>query len=279
MRNTIYPCILFHNQAKEAAKFYCDVFPNTSITKENPFVSVLNANGQTFLLMNGCAATQVNPAISFFIFCKNEAQVEQTWRGLSEGGNALMPLGSYPWSEKYGWVQDQFGVNWQVMLAQPGSPEQMFVPAMMFSGTVAGLAEKAMQTYTKIFPGSNIQSITRYSAGESDVEDWVKHGQFCLGSVDLIAFDSSYPHAFGFNESVSFVVECGTQEEIDNYWSQLSQGGSEGQCGWLKDRFGVSWQIVPEVLAKLMSDPERMPRVSQAFMKMKKFDIAALENA
>ena len=85
---------------------------------------------------------------------------------------------------------------------------------------------------------------------------------------------------FKFNEAISFVVDCDTQEEIDHYWNKLTaNGGSEGNCGWLKDRFGVSWQIVPTVLPKLLSDPAKAQRVMQAYMKMKKFDIKALENA
>ncbi|MBI3135092.1 MAG: VOC family protein [Bacteroidetes bacterium] len=85
---------------------------------------------------------------------------------------------------------------------------------------------------------------------------------------------------FKFNESVSFVVECDTQDEIDYYWNSLTKdGGSEGRCGWLKDKFGLSWQIVPAVLGKLMSNPEKSQRVMQAFMQMKKFDIKTLENA
>lgn len=84
---------------------------------------------------------------------------------------------------------------------------------------------------------------------------------------------------FKFDEAVSFVVDCETQEEIDYYWDKLTEGGVESMCGWLKDKFGVSWQIVPSILGKLMSDPEKGGRVIQAFMKMKKFDIAALKNA
>lgn len=86
------------------------------------------------------------------------------------------------------------------------------------------------------------------------------------------------PH-FTFNEAVSFVVECETQTEIDHYWSKLTEGGSESMCGWLKDKFGVSWQIVPTVLGDLMSDSVRAPRVMEAFLKMKKFDIETLLKA
>lgn len=85
---------------------------------------------------------------------------------------------------------------------------------------------------------------------------------------------------FKFNEAVSFVIDCETQEEIDHYWNRLTaDGGSEGNCGWLEDRFGVSWQVVPTVLPKLLSDPNRAQNVLKAYMKMKKFDIEALENA
>ena len=85
---------------------------------------------------------------------------------------------------------------------------------------------------------------------------------------------------FKFNEAISFVVDCETQEEIDTYWNQLTaNGGSEGSCGWLKDKFGVSWQIVPTVLPKLLSNPAKAPKVMEAFMQMKKFDIATLKNA
>ena len=86
------------------------------------------------------------------------------------------------------------------------------------------------------------------------------------------------PH-YTFNEAVSFVVECESQQEIDHYWDKLTEGGEEGRCGWLKDRYGVSWQVVPSVLNQLMSDPERGSRVVEAFMKMKKFDIAKLMEA
>ncbi|MGJ1436125.1 VOC family protein [Sphingobacterium multivorum] len=85
---------------------------------------------------------------------------------------------------------------------------------------------------------------------------------------------------FNFNEAVSFVVDCETQEEIDHYWhSLMAEGGQESHCGWLKDKFGVSWQIVPTVLPKLLSDPSKAKKVMEVYLKMKKFDIKALENA
>ena len=94
-----------------------------------------------------------------------------------------------------------------------------------------------------------------------------------------MAMDSFMQHDFNFNEGVSLVVECENQAQIDHFWSKLTEGGEESMCGWLKDKYGVSWQIVPSILGKLMSDPERSQRVIAAFMKMKKFDIETLMNA
>lgn len=140
MKNPIYPCLWYNNNAKEAAEFYCSVFPNSRIISTNPMVVIFEINGNKFMGLNG---------------------------------------------------------------------------------------------------------------GDK----------------------------FKFNESISFVVECETQDEIDNYWNILTKNGREDRCGWLKDKFGMSWQIVPTILGELMSDSSRAPRVVEAFLKMKKFDIEILKNA
>jgi predicted 3-demethylubiquinone-9 3-methyltransferase (glyoxalase superfamily) len=118
----------------------------------------------------------------------------------------------------------------------------------------------------------------RYPPGQKD-EGLIMHAQFKLDGHVFMCMDSSMDHGVQFNESVSFVVECENQEQIDHFWTKLTEGGQESMCGWLKDRFGVSWQIVPKVLGQLMQDPERSGRVVQAFMKMKKFNIQQLMDA
>lgn len=107
----------------------------------------------------------------------------------------------------------------------------------------------------------------------------MNYGEFSLGGQWFTAMDSAHPHEFTFSEGVSLSITCENQKEIDHYWNRLREGGSESQCGWLKDKFGVSWQVVPRVLEKLMSDPARSQRVIEAFLKMKKFDIDALMRA
>jgi predicted 3-demethylubiquinone-9 3-methyltransferase (glyoxalase superfamily) len=177
-------------------------------------------------------------------------------------------------------VQDQFGVSWQLMLAKPGLMEQKITPALMFTQSMAGKAEEAMQLYTSLFPNSSAESISRYEKGEPDVEGTVKHGRFLLEGQIFVAMDSSAAHAFTFSEGVSICVNCDTQEEIDRYWNRLTaDGGEESMCGWLKDKYGVSWQIVPSVMGELMSDPSKFQRVIQEVMKMKKLDIEKMVNA
>lgn len=279
MKNSIYPCLWFDGKAKKAAEFYCSVFSNTVITNENPLVVNFESAGQKFMLLNGGPYFKLNPSISFFVVCETFAEVEKTWESLLDGGSVLMLLDKYDWSEKYGWIQDKFGVNWQLSAGKLEDVGQKFTPSLMFTNAQAGKAEQAVQFYTSVFNNSSVRGILKYTASDPDVEGTVKHAQFSLGNQVFMAMDSSLAHQFSFNEAVSLVVDCDTQEEIDYYWGKLSAVPEAEQCGWLKDQFGVSWQIVPGILGQLMSDPCRSERVIQTFMKMKKFNIEKLLNA
>ncbi len=232
-----------------------------------------------FMSLNGGPLFTFNPSISFFVICETESEVDSVWNKLLKDALVMMPMDKYPWSEKYGWLQDKFGISWQVMKGDAEAMGGKIIPAFMFTGVQAGKAEQAMIYYSTIFSDSKIKDINRYIAGEHDVEGTVKHGRFNLSNQNFIAMDSSAPHGFQFNEAISFVVDCETQQEIDYYWCKLTEGGQESQCGWLKDKFGVSWQIVPTILGKLMNDPAKSQRVIAAFMQMKKFDIEQLMNA
>ncbi len=139
-------------------------------------------------------------------------------------------------------------------------------------------AEEAAVFYTSIFSNSGIDHISRYGK-----EGFEVHGQregtamtvsFRLNGQPFTALNGG--PVFRFNEAVSFQVFCESQKEIDYYWNRLTEGGEEGQCGWLKDRFGLSWQIIPVILPELLKDPERSGRVTRAFLQMKKLDIAGL---
>jgi len=142
-------------------------------------------------------------------------------------------------------------------------------------------AEEAAKFYASIFKGSKIGKITRYDEAGAKATGMTK------GAVMTIAFrlkGSSFtalnggPH-FKFTEAISFVVDCGTQKEVDHYWNKLTEGGQESQCGWLKDKYGLSWQIVPRILIKLLADPRKSQRVMGAMLQMRKIDIASLKRA
>ena len=140
-------------------------------------------------------------------------------------------------------------------------------------------AEEAANFYTSIFKNSKINGITRYGDAGPGPKGSVMTVAFTLNGQDFVALNGG--PIFKFNESISFVINCDSQEEIDYYWDNLLQGGTPSQCGWLKDKFGLSWQVVPTILPKLFQskDPEKSKRVMQAMMKMVKFDIKTLEIA
>jgi len=280
MKNLIYPCLWFDGNAKTAAEYYCSVFSNSVITADTPMVVTFELDGTKFMGLNGGPQFKPNPAISFYVTLESKEQVERAWRLLADDGSILMPLDKYDWSELYGWVQDRFGVNWQLSLGEMNEVEQRFVPLLMFCGEQQGNASKAMDYYVSVFRDSAITFAANYAPGQVAHDATVVHARFrLLGHPIFMAMDSGVPQPFTFNEGVSLVIDCETQEEVDYYWARLTEGGEESRCGWLKDRFGVSWQVVPSILPKLLSDPQRAERVMQAFMNMKKFDINALVNA
>jgi predicted 3-demethylubiquinone-9 3-methyltransferase (glyoxalase superfamily) len=139
--------------------------------------------------------------------------------------------------------------------------------------------EEAATFYTSVFPNSRIVEIARYGSAGPRPEGMVMTVSFELDGQPFVALNGGPD--FKFNEAISLEVSCNDQEEVDTYWSKLSEGGDEGPCGWLKDKYGVSWQIIPKVLPELLADPDRekSQRVMQAMLKMKKIEIDALERA
>jgi predicted 3-demethylubiquinone-9 3-methyltransferase (glyoxalase superfamily) len=154
---------------------------------------------------------------------------------------------------------------------------QKIVPFLWFNDQ----AEEAMKFYTSIFKNSKIGSVTRMGDEVPGPKGKVVSASFQLAGQEFMALNGGPIPGFKFNESISFFVNCETQAEVDELWEKLSAGGEEGQCGWLKDKFGVSWQIVPTVLGELLGDkdPEKAQRVTHAMLQMKKLDISILKQA
>jgi predicted 3-demethylubiquinone-9 3-methyltransferase (glyoxalase superfamily) len=300
MFQKIYPCLWFDKgQAIEAASLYCSIFDNARIvSSESDLVVTFEICGKKFMGLSGGPMFTVNPSISFFVMCKDIEQTDTTWQKLlgDGAGKVLMPMDKYPWSDRYGWIQDKYNVSWQVMLSSSSklndntpndTPHrekeeetvQTVFPSMLFTKEVSGRAEEAIQFYMNLFPGSGEGKIKDYTEAGT-----VKYAEFNISGFDMVAMDGPDPHEFTFNEGVSMVIDCEDQIEIDHYWSSLTaNGGTESQCGWLKDKFGVSWQIVPTALPQLLNaDHDKAcegRRVMQALLQMKKIIIADLEKA
>lgn len=286
----IIPHFWFDNQVKEATAFYTTLFENSKVKSLTTIpntpsgdcdIVTFDLAGQSFMAMSAGPMFQINPSVSLFVVFENEVEIDATWNKLADGAKVLMPFNTYPWAKKYGWLQDKYGISWQLSMSERHMLEQKITPLLMFTQTHAGQAKEAMEYYTSIFPDSKIEMSVPYGAGEGDTEGFIKHARFSLGGYGLMAMDSSGPHQFTFNEAVSFIVNCDSQEEIDRYWSKLSAVPESEQCGWCKDKFGVSWQIVPTRMGEMMTEgtKEQIMRVTAAFMEMKKFDIKTLEEA
>lgn len=294
--NRIVPCLWLDDAAEEAAAFYAALFPAGRVLSRShypqsfdnpgkkPRGSVLTVEfelaGQRFTALNGGPQFTIKPNISFFVQLPKAEDVKRLFTALERGGSSLMPLGEYPWSKCYAWVQDRYGVSWQLMTVDRDVESPTIVPCFMFAGAVHRRAEEAIKLYTGLFPDSRVLRIERYAEGEGPV-DTVKHGRFSVLGHELVAMDAHGEHPTTFDEGLSLQVMCDTQAEVDRYWESLSAGGSKGPCGWLKDRFGVSWQVVPNRIADLLIAPDvaARDRAFAAMLQMDKLDVAALEQA
>lgn len=288
----IAPHLWYASEAREAAEFYVSVFPGSRITGLTTIPGTPSGDcdivsfevlGHPFQAISAGPLFQPNPSISFIVSRPSAAEVEALWQKLAEGGQVLMPLDAYPFSERYGWVQDRYGVSWQLIVPQaPASIRQAVMPSLMFNGDNCGKAEEAIAFYTSVFENSQAGQVFRYGADqEPDREGTVMFADFELDGQLFAAMDSARAEGFAFNEAISLVVRCQTQREIDSYWERLSAVPEAERCGWLKDRYGVSWQVVPAALDEMMrrADAQQLERLTQALMPMKKIDAGELQRA
>ena len=302
MTNTpqkIVPHLWFDKEAKEAAEFYVGAFGGDSQVKnittlhDTPSGDVDTVSftvlGQDFAAISAGPLFKFNPSVSFFVnFDPSRrddapAALDALWAKLSEGGKALMPLDKYPFSERFGWIEDKYGLSWQLILTDPeGEPRPPIVPSLMFVGDLCGKAEAATDFYLSVFEDSKRGTIARYPAGmEPNAEGTIMFTDFMLAGQWFAAMDSAWEHSFNFNEAISLMVYCDTQAEIDSYWEKLSAVPEAEQCGWLKDKYGVSWQIVSRSMDEMMAKgtPDQIDRVAQAFLPMKKLILSELQRA
>lgn len=223
----ISPHLWFDREAKEAAEFYTSIFKDSKINNTTTLhgtpsgtvdIVTIELLGQEFMLISAGPLFKFNPSISFLVACKTKNEVDALWEKLSEGGMALMELGEFPFSERYGWIQDRYGLSWQLMFMGGYTITQNVTPTLMFVEKQWSKAEEAINFYISVFHNSKIGDILRYNKGEEpDKEGTIKHAAFALEGQDFAAMDSARVHNIAFNEAISFIVRCETQEEIDYY--------------------------------------------------------------
>ncbi|MGM7667659.1 VOC family protein [Microbacterium sp. A93] len=298
MSQKIIPNVWFDRNADEAGAFYMDIFPGATATigarypddvpdwqadfAGKTLTVDLVIDGYLLTLVNAGDEYRPNGSVSFMLnfdplrFDDDrdaaQAQLDQTWAKLSDGGAVLMELDEYPFSPRYGWVQDRYGVNWQLLLTSPeGDPRPFLIPQLMFAGPVQNRAREAATFYFSLFPDAAVGFVADYpeKTGPADAGS-VMFGEFRLAGQWFSMMDSAVEQDFTFTCGVSLEVRCADQAEIDRYWDALTTVPEAEVCGWLADQFGLSWQIVPENMGELMSRPGAYEKM----MKMKKLIVA-----
>ena len=287
----IQSSLCFKNQAEEAVQFYTSIFKNSQINhtayygeeiskklnlKPKTVLSIdFKIAGQEFVAING-PDYPFTPGISFSIYPQSEEEFNLLWEKLSSGGSVLMAADKYPWSERYGWCADKFGVTWQLMLERE-QPHDM-TPSFLFVNNLFKRGEEAINFYTSVFPNSKIGMVHK-----DPEKGTVMYSDFTLlGKRFALMEDGSVEHKFTITPAISMAVMCKDQAEVDYYWEKLqADGGRAVACGWLEDKFGVSWQVVPEIMGVMRNDPDqkKVDKVMNALMTMTKLDVEKLKAA
>ncbi|WP_166983194.1 VOC family protein [Paramicrobacterium fandaimingii] len=286
-----------NGDAEAAGNFYASVFAGASSHVESSYPSEgladfqramagkaltvsVDIGGTAFTLINAGDEFRPNPSISFFVNIDPlqfddetaaRAHLDAMWRDLSSGGRELMSLGEYPFSKHYGWVEDRYGVSWQLILTDPdGASRPYIVPSLMFAGPVQNRANEAIDFYVNLFDDAEAGSRFPYDeqTGPAAAKA-LAFGDFRIGDQWFAVMDSGVEQDFSFTNGVSLEVLCVDQAEIDRLWDALSAEPEAEQCGWLVDQFGVSWQIVPQNMGELMQRPQAFEHM----MAMKKLVI------
>jgi predicted 3-demethylubiquinone-9 3-methyltransferase (glyoxalase superfamily) len=289
----IIPNLWFNGNAEEATGFYASVFPDARILTASHYPEsreegladfqldmagkILTVDfeiaGFLFTAINAGPEFTPNPSISTFITLDSKQEIDELWGKLATGGKVLMELMKYPFSEYYGWVQDKYGISWQLILNNPeGDQRPKVMPSLLFTQDKHGKAEEAIRFYTAVFKKSEIGQMSRRSEDVPMAKaGTLEFGDFAIENTWIAAMDGGVEHDFTFSEGVSLVINCKNQEEIDYYWQQLTaEGGEESVCGWLRDKYGVSWQVVPYNMEELMKRPDAF----KIMMEQKKIIIA-----
>lgn len=319
----IVPCLWFAGSAEEAAGFYADAIPGTRIGSiqrypteglpdfqrelaGQPLTVEVELTDLRITLINAGDQFRPNPSAGFMLTFSADrhddprAALDATHAALARGGRELMPLGEYPFAPRYAWVEDRYGVSWQLMLAEDAAPtardadghgqepsdaerqaavirEQdtgavrpFAVVALMFCGEAQNRCREAIDAYVDTLPGSEHGVRHEYPQPTGPAPAGaIMFSEATLAGLPITAMDSGVEQPFSFTEGFSLVVRAEGQAELDRLWGALSAVPEAEQCGWCKDRFGLSWQVVPANLDELMQRPD----AHATLMGMRKIEI------
>ena len=287
----IIPHLWYDTQAVEAAKWYVSLIDGSRIIEISSISDTPSGDVDTVefelggVPMSAISAGpyfSLNSAISLMVTCRSADEVDRLYQSLSADAEILMPLGEYPFSKRYVWLADKYGLNWQLTYFETNEISQKIRPVLLFAGDGCGKAEDALRYFISVFHEAALGYVSHYTPEQPhDPRAKVNYAECSIFGFQFVAMDHGMGGEERFNEAFSLMVRCEDQAEIDEYWNKLTAVPDAEQCGWLKDKFGISWQIVPKNMGDLLaaSSPEEGQRIMQAFLQMKKIDIAALERA
>ncbi len=284
----IIPYFWCNRNIEEFVNVLTEIFPNsktgmkTYYTESSSQVSGMPVGemmsqqfwlcGQEFGAINGGDYFKFSPAVSMTVFCENENQIDGLWEKLSQGGTVMMPLQEYPFSKRYGWIQDRFGVSWQLNM---NGEKQRIVPTLLFVGDQCGKAKQAAEEYAGLFKSKDSLTIGRFSEKGPDENGSMVHAILKAADQELIFMDGEGPHAFQFTGAISLMIDCEDQNEIDYFWNAITKEGKEMPCGWAVDKYGITWQVFATFLEEYLysKDEKKSEAALQAMYQMKKIKI------
>ncbi len=291
----IIPYFWCDGNLEEFISFYTGVFPNsktgfTTYSSEAsaavsgiPVGTIMSQQfwlcGQEFGAINGGDYFKHSPAVSMTVPCENKEQIDALWEKISEGGFVMMPLQEYPFSPRYGWVQDRFGVSWQLHMS---GEKHRLIPSLLFVNEKCGKAQQAVEDYARIFKGSKITAMDRFSETGPDPKGDKLRATLQIGDTELVLMDGAGVHQFDFTGAISLMVDCENQQEIDYFWNAFTKEGDELPCGWAKDKYGVTWQVFANFLEEYLYDnknADKSEAALQAMYGMKKISIDGIVRA
>lgn len=294
----VVPNLWFDGNAKEAVDFYVSVFPGGKIVSTEYYPESeedgladfqldlagqvltieFELNGYRFVAINAGPEFECNPSISFMVNFdlatddQAREQIDDLWERLASEGEVLMPIDEYAFSKRYGWVSDRYGVSWQLSFRDQSADDRPFiVPSLLFTGDKTNKAAEALEYYASVFKDSSTGIIATYPEDTGPAKAGsLMYGDIQIGDQFLAAMDSGVVMDVPFNEAVSLAIMCEDQAEIDYFWERLSAVPEAEQCGWCKDKFGVSWQVTPKNTEEYIKRPGAFGKL----MEMKKIIIA-----